>query len=475
MSTRPFLGILLVVLSPVLLQSQTFTVLKSGSGVDGHGFNSRLILGSDGKVYGSAFDGGANGVGTLFGLSASGTGFATIHDFATATGSRPAAAPIEGSDGLLYGITSSGGTPANTSGVLYSITKAGTGYTVLREFSSTGFEGADGQSSLLEGSDGKLYGIVSQGGPAGGGTIFRVDKNGGGFVTLKLFANEGTDGSDSIGHLIQGTDGRLYGVNRLGGNSSGGTIFRLDTDGNNFQVIRHMTPATDGGELIAGLLQGSDGKLYGAANTGGAESGGTLFSLNLDGTGFLVLKAFSNASPNDGLNPQSGLVEGVDGRLYGACLNGGTTGSGTLFSIAKNGTGFQLLHTFDGTTSANPFNDLVEVSPGNFFGSTVGGAGLDKDVIFRLAVPLAPPVLTITGKKAFTTSKASATLKGTAVAVAGIAKIEVKSGSGKFKTIQAGSKWTTRVRLETGLNRVFVKLTDTLGRSSMRSIKIKRE
>jgi uncharacterized repeat protein (TIGR03803 family) len=475
MSARLFLGILLVVLSPALSRSQTYTVFKNGSGVDGHGFNSRLILGSNGTVYGSAFDGGSNGVGTLFSLNPSGTGFSTIHNFATGTGSRPAAAPIEGSDGLLYGITSSGGTPTNTSGVLYSITKAGTGYTVLREFSSTGFEGADGQSSLLEGSDGKLYGIVSQGGPAGGGTIFRVDKNGGGFVTLKLFANEGADGSDSIAPLIQGTDGRLYGVNRLGGTNAGGTIFRIDTDGNNFQVIRQMTPATDGGELIAGLLQASDGKLYGAANTGGANSGGTLFGLNPDGTGFVVLKAFSNTSPNDGINPQSGLVEGIDGRLYGACLNGGSAAAGTLFSIAKSGTDFRLLHTFDGTTSAHPFNDLVEVSPGTFFGSTVGGAGIDRDVIFRLVVPLKRPVLTISGKRRFTTTRPTAIVRGTASAEAGISKIEMKIGSKAFRRIKTAAKWKAIAGLSEGSNRVQVKLTDALGRTATKSVTITRE
>ncbi len=145
MSTRLFLGLLLIGLSPVVSQSQTFTVLKNGSGVDGHGFAGGLLLGSDGKVFGTAFDGGANGVGTFYSLSPNGTGFTSLRDFAVATGSRPAAGLIEGSNGLLYGITSAGGTPANTSGVIYSVNKNGTGYTVLREFAATGFEGADGQ------------------------------------------------------------------------------------------------------------------------------------------------------------------------------------------------------------------------------------------------------------------------------------------------------------------------------------------
>ncbi len=90
-----------------------------------------------------------------------------------------------------------------------------------------------------------------------------------------------------------------------GGSNSGGTIFRITTDGNSFQVIRHMTPASDGGDLIAGLRLGSDGRLYGAASAGGANGGGTIFAINTDGTGFVVLKAFSTTSPNDGLNPQS--------------------------------------------------------------------------------------------------------------------------------------------------------------------------
>lgn len=475
MSSRLFLGLLLIGLSPVVTQSQTFTVLKNGSGVDGHGFAGGLLLGSDGKVFGTAFDGGANGVGTLYSLSPNGTGFTSLRDFAVATGSRPAAGLIEGSNGLLYGITSAGGTPANTSGVIYSVNKNGTGYTVLREFAATGFEGADGQGALVQGSDGKLYGITSQGGPAGGGVIFRVNADGTSFVSLRVLANEGADGSDSISRLIFGTDGRLYGTTRLGGSNSGGTIFRITTDGNSFQVIRHMTPASDGGDLIAGLRRGSDGRLYGAASSGGSNGGGTIFAINPDGTGFVVLKAFSTTSPNDGRNPQSGLVEGIDGRLYGACLNGGSAGAGTLFSIAKSGSDFRLLHTFDGTTSAHPFNDLLETSPGTFLGTTVGGAGIDRDVIFRLVVPIARPVLKISGPKAFTTTRASVLVRGTASAVAGISKLEIKSRTGKFKRIRAASRWSSRVRLVKGTNRVLVKLTDTLQRGTVRSVKITRK
>lgn len=475
MKTRFLFGCSLFLLVSAEGLAQTFTILKTGSGVDGHGFAGGLILGSDGKVFGTAFEGGANGVGTLYSLSPNGTGFTSLRDFAVATGSRPAAGPIEGISGLLYGITSAGGTPANTSGVIYSVNKNGTGYTVLREFASNGFEGADGQGALVQGSDGKLYGITSQGGPAGGGVIFRVNADGSSFVALRVLSNEGADGSDSISHLIFGPDGRLYGTTRLGGNNAGGTVFRITTDGSSFQVIRHMMPASDGGDLIAGLLLGNDGRLYGAASSGGSNGGGTIFAINTDGTGFVVLKAFSTTSPNDGLNPQSGLVEGVDGRLYGACLNGGSTGAGTLFSIAKNGGDFRLLHTFDGTTSANPFNNLLEVIPGTFFGNTVGGAGVDKDVLFRLTVPLAAPTVKIDGKRSFTTSKPSANIKGTASAVAGIAKIEVKAGNGKFKRIAPGTKWSTRVPLEEGLNRVSVKLTDAIGRFTTSTVKIKRE
>lgn len=475
MKTHFLFGFCLLLMGGGKGLGQNFTVLKSGSGVDGHGFAGGLIRGSDGKIFGTAFNGGANSVGTLFSLSSNGTGFTSLRDFTVATGASPAAGLIEGSNGQLYGITSAGGTPANNSGVIFSVNKNGTGYTVLREFASNGFEGADGQGAIVQGTDGKLYGITSQGGPAGGGVIFRVNADGSSFVALRVLANEGADGSDSISHLIFGPDGRLYGTTRLGGNSAGGTIFRITTDGSSFQVIRHMTPASDGGDLIAGLLLGSDGRLYGAASNGGVNGGGTIFAINTDGTGFATLKAFSTTSPNDGLNPQSGLVEGVDGRLYGACLNGGSTGAGTLFSIARNGGDFRLLHTFDGTTSANPFNNLLEVVPGTFFGATVGGAGVDRDVIFRLTVPLAAPTVKINGKRSFTTSKPSANIKGTASAVAGIAKIEVKVGNGKLKRITPGAKWSARVPLEEGLNRVSVKLTDAIGRSTTSTVKIKRE
>ena len=119
---------------------------------------------------------------------------------------------------------------------------------------------------------------------------------------------------------------------------------------------------TDGCNPTAGLIEGSDGKLYGTTVSGGASNQGTVFSMAKNGTGFVLLKSFDGCSTlTDGCNPTAGLIEGSDGKLYGTTISGGASNQGTVFSMAKNGTGFVLLKSFDGcstlTDGCNPKPD----------------------------------------------------------------------------------------------------------------------
>ena len=123
------------------------------------------------------------------------------------------------------------------------------------------------------------------------------------------------------------------------------------------------------------MIEGSDGKLYGTTISGGAFNQGTVFSMAKNGTGFVLLKSFDGCSTlTDGCNPIAGLIEGSDGKLYGTTLNGGASNQGTVFSMAKNGTGFVLLKSFDGcstlTDGCNPTAGLIEGSDGKLYGTT---------------------------------------------------------------------------------------------------------
>src|ERR1019366_8032165 len=113
-----------------------------------------------------------------------------------------------------------------------------------------------------------------------------------------------------------------------------GTIFAIATDGTGFTVLRSFAQATDGGyPAESGLIQGTDGRLYGTTSGGGASGAGTIFAIATDGTGFTVLRSFAQAT--DGGSPAGSLIQGNDGRLYGANTYSGMYGGGTIFAINK--------------------------------------------------------------------------------------------------------------------------------------------
>lgn len=172
-------------------------------------------------------------------------------------------------------------------------------------------------------------------------------------------------GSVPTGNLVRGSDGAVYGTSAPTTAASGGLIYRATADGTSITTIHQLDKATEGQTPQAGLLIGSDGKFYGTTKfgiTGTTSTTGTIFRLNQDGTGFEVLYRFdayteSNAasSPKNtkGAYPGSELSEGADGMLYGVTGAGGTNGTGVVFRIQKNGTGFQVLHTFAAIVGRN--------------------------------------------------------------------------------------------------------------------------
>jgi uncharacterized repeat protein (TIGR03803 family) len=101
------------------------------------------------------------------------------------------------------------------------------------------FAGADGkQPSSLVLSGTTLFGTTMSGGSSNRGTVFRLNTDGSAFTMLKQFT--GSDGSDPLGGLaLSGTT--LYGTTSSGGNSNCGTVFKLATDGREFTVLKEFT------------------------------------------------------------------------------------------------------------------------------------------------------------------------------------------------------------------------------------------
>lgn len=201
------------------------------------------------------------------------------------------------------------------------------------------------------------------------GTIFSLNPDGTGFVTLHDFDLWLQEGKTPEAGLTQGSDGRLYGTASEGYNISySGTIFSLNPDGTDFRVLRHMTletyPRTE-------VLEASDGWLYGMTQDS-RVSGllGTLYRLQRDGSGFEVLTTIPPPVRFSGRGA-GGLIEGPDGRLYATTSNGGV--GGTLFAFDRGTRQLQVLSQFS-SAAAEPCGVVTLASDGKFYGTTFAGA-----------------------------------------------------------------------------------------------------
>ena len=369
----------------------------TAGGRDGANPSGQLVQAGGASLYGVA-SGGTNNEGMVFKLNADGTGFKAVYDFkGGADGSGPADGPVLGRDGVLYGVTSTGG--INNTGTVFKLNPDGTGYAVLHSFGGPD-DGAWPQAGLVQGTDGMLYGTTAQGGTnyqdsLEGGTVFKLSPDGTGYTVLYNFQGDlGGDGSFPLARLLQGRDGALYGTTYDGGFSRG-TVFTLKTDGTGYAVLHAFAGGPrDGTNPNAGLLQGSDGALYGTTSQGGGGLG-TVFKLNPDGSGYTLLHTFG-ISPGDGSFPQAGLVQGIDGALYGATSAGGSNGYGTVFKMNGDGTGYTVLYGFSGgADGANPRAGVVQGNDDAFYGTTFQGGDLSLGTIFRLGAVPAPRLASI--------------------------------------------------------------------------------
>jgi uncharacterized repeat protein (TIGR03803 family) len=220
-----FVEIGLVLVAAPRAQAQILTTLYSfcsQSGcTDGQYPYAGLVQGSDGNFYGTTYEGGTNGDGTVFKITPSGT-LTTLCSFCSGSGCTegrfPEAGLVQGSDGNFYGTTYEGGT--NAFGTVFKITPSGT-LTTLYSFCEDCASGNLPMAGLVQGSDGNFYGTTVFGGEANGGTIFKMTSSGT-LATLYSFY----EGSPRAG-LVQGSDGNFYGTTSSGGNYTAGTVFEL--------------------------------------------------------------------------------------------------------------------------------------------------------------------------------------------------------------------------------------------------------
>ena len=386
-----FLFALLAVALPAL--AQTETVLYSFGSQSGDGANpyAGVIWDAEGNLYGTTVNGGANGgangYGSVFKLTPSGTE-TVLHSFASngTDGVYPYAGLFMDTEGNLYGTTYQGG--ANGYGTVIKLTPSGT-ETVLHSFSANGFDGVYHYGGLVMDKKHKLYGTTDVGGEYGVGTVFKLTPSGPETV-LHSFAPSGTDGFSLFAGLIMGKKHNLYGTTYAGGKNGYGTVFKMTSSGAE-TVLYNFCPrpgCADGEFPYAGLVTDRKGNLYGTTLYGGANNYGTVFEVSATGT-HTVLYNFTGSS-TDGYDPFAGLVVDKNGNLYGASAYASGNSYGVVFELSPGKKGapwtFKSLHAFE-TGSGDglaPFGTLILDTEGNLYGTTVDGGANTIGTVFKV-------------------------------------------------------------------------------------------
>jgi uncharacterized repeat protein (TIGR03803 family) len=362
------------------------------------------LISSGDTLYGVTSAGGPGGSGTIFKWSLDGTGFAVLTNF-SALKLNPNSGQYTNSDGArpqgrlflsgatLFGTASAGGQYGY--GTVFKLTTNGGGFTVIRHFAGGFGDGATPSVGVVMPGD-TIIGATEAGGGVDQGTIFELATNGSSFSILHHFTLSTTNGARPKGELLrQGTT--VYGTTYGGGSAGWGTVFKMNTNGTAFTLLKSFSSApfgtnSDGADPAARLIL-SGGVLYGTTYYGGA-SNGTVFKIATDGTGFAVLKSFSPSSSDgfglntnsDGVNPDARLVLS-GGALFGTTLYGGN-GAGTIFKVNTNGSGFSVVRAFAEINGFGgvPAAGLLLVGT-TFYGTTEFGGEGNSGTIFRLPVP----------------------------------------------------------------------------------------
>ncbi len=364
-----------------------------------------LVLANDGNFYGTTFTGGpyANN-GTIFKMTPDGT-LTSLYDFCAQLychdGALPIAGLVQGTDGNFYGTTVAGG-PNGQFGTVFKITPAGV-LTRLYGFCSQA-NCADGFSpfaGLVQAADGNFYGTTPLGGTCFDdcGTVFKITPSGT-LTTLYDFCSQPNcaDGDSPSGGLMQATDGNLYGTTFYGGANGQGTIFKITPAGalTTLYSFCAQSGCSDGFNPEATLVEGTDGDFYGTTSSGGSRAAGTVFKITPSGHLTTLHTFCSQPNCTDGSSPNyNGLVQATDGNFYGTAPSGGNNAGGTVYEITADGT-FSVVYNFCSLPNCadgnEPESGVLQANDGSFYGTTIRGGANYVGTIFKLSGPSRNPV-----------------------------------------------------------------------------------
>ena len=309
---------------------------------------------------------------------------------------------------LVYGILAArvATSFASSQGRVPHRNRFGEGSRTFRSLAS--FNGTNGDypqyGSVLQGFDGNFYGTTYEGGVSthcffreGCGIVFKITPRGKLSTVYNFCALPNcADGANPVAGLVQTSDGNLYGRAFDGGATGLGTVFKITAQGKLTTIYTFCAqgpPCPNGSGPLGGLMQATDGNFYGTTQSGGAYFGGTVFKITPQGK-LTTLHGFRNRG--DGLQPMGVLVQATDGNFYGTTSNGGVGSNcynynenycGTVFKITRNGK-LTTLYTFcrqlNCADGASPWAGVIQANDGNFYGTTSEGGTPNEGTVFRM-------------------------------------------------------------------------------------------
>src|SRR5665213_2508297 len=346
--------------------SGTITTLASFIFANGNAV-AGVALDASGNLYGTTYDGGGSGSdGTVFEIAKGSGTIKTIASFNGTNGAGPLAGVTLDASGNLYGTTVDGGD--SNDGTVFEIAKGSGTITTLASFNLT--NGANPSAGVALDASGNLYGTTNE------GTVFKIAKGSGTITTL--IAN----GASILGGVTLDASGNLYGTTDIGGTSNDGTVFEIAKGLSTTRTLASFN-GTNGEDPQAGVTLDASGNLYGTTELGGDGNGdGTVFEIAKGSGAVTTLAAFNLAN---GQNPASELTLDASGNLYGTAINGGSSGDGTVFEIAKGSATIATLASFNGTNGKGPDVGVTLDAAGNLYGTTYGGGISSAGTVFEIA------------------------------------------------------------------------------------------
>ena len=363
------------------------------------------------KAYGMTRDGGSLGYGVIFAMNADGSGYTVLHNFGTTPGDgkAPYGSLILSHDGtMLYGMTSDGGWFGL--GTVFGICADGTScYGSLHDFGdpTVSYDGKVPYGDLVLNHDGTmLYGMTAAGGAFGeNGVVFECSTDDTIYNILHNFGSSPTDGKKPLGSLTLNPGGYLlYGMTSEGGTHGKGTIFSFTPAGVGYTTLRNFGdfsgPYADGQKPYGSLTFSPDGsEMYGMTSAGGSTGHGVVFEMDEWAMFYVVIHNFASGYPHDGTQPFGSLTFGANGTtLYGMTAHGGTAagssgcfgfaGDGTIFSIQADGSGYGVVHSFhyDGEFTSSSLT--LNPCGCSLYGMATSGGSNCGGTLFSLAEPV---------------------------------------------------------------------------------------